>query len=138
MAKRSSDSDCDSAASAASSGGSESKKQKAEIAESVRLLKELLKERDQEITKLRAEKKVLQQTVRRQKSRLDKMEGQLEEERSSKQKSLDIKRVADKTGHVGKSGSWLTPSGSVSLAVSSHLFSIPGFVIPLFVLFIYQ
>lgn len=116
MAKRTS-SDSEDSGSAISE---ENKKLKAKHGdgETIRLLKSLLSDKDQQIQKLQKEKKLLHQTIRRQKSKLEKMEDQFNEERESRQNSLDIRRVADKTGDRGKSGSWLTPSGAISLAVS--------------------
>ena len=115
MAKRtSSDSEQDSASGV--SEGSESKKAKTET---IRLLREMLQERDQRVNQLSKEKKSLQQVIRRQNSKIDKLREELDFEKTSKQKDLDVKRVADKTGDLGKHRSWLLPSGAVSLAASS-------------------
>ncbi len=114
MSKRTS-SESDPESSSASGVLSDTKKQKGE---SLILFQSMIAEKDEKIQKFVKTKKTLQQTVRRQQAKISKLEEELKQEKAAKQTSLDIKRVADKSGTLGKSGSWLTPSGAVSLAVA--------------------
>lgn len=102
------------------SGGSDTKRLRGDESKTIHMLRQLLKEKDEHLARSRREKKSLLQTVRRKDVQIEKLEQRLQDEFRAKQKSLDVKRVADKTGVVGKSGSWLTPSGAVSLAVSGQ------------------
>ncbi|CAE7303869.1 unnamed protein product [Symbiodinium sp. KB8] len=62
-----------------------------------------------------AEVKNLRQQVRRQGKLIDKLKADLAVARAS-DKSLEVTRVSDTDAMKGKSGSWLTPGGAVSLA----------------------
>ncbi|CAE7445881.1 unnamed protein product, partial [Symbiodinium microadriaticum] len=61
-----------------------------------------------------AEVKNLRQQVRRQGKLIDKLKADLAVARAS-DKSLEVTRVSDTDAMKGKSGSWLTPGGAVSL-----------------------
>ena len=64
-----------------------------------------------------AEVKTLKQQVRRQGKIIDTLKADLAVARGS-HKSLEVTRVSDTDVMKGKSGSWLTPSGAVSLAAA--------------------
>ena len=63
------------------------------------------------------EVKNLKQQLRRQGKMIDKLKADLAVARAS-DKSLEVTRVSDTDAMKGKSGSWLTPSGAVSLAAA--------------------
>lgn len=115
MSKRtSSDSEADSKSAGSSTG--ENKKHRCE--NTVEVLKGMLEDKDKRIRDLVKARKVLQQKSRRQQEKIQELQEELEKERKKHNQSLDVERVADKTGNKGVSGSWLTPSGAVSLAVA--------------------
>ena len=125
MSKRSnSDSEPESGSGACSSSGADSQKKcRREDSQlnSLDVLTKLVQDKSATIDRLTKEKRMLQQTVRRQQKKIVQLSEENQSLKSSASSNLDVARVADKTGHKGKSGSWLTPAGAVSLAVSCYL-----------------
>lgn len=75
-------------------------------------LKNMLLEKEAKLQKLQKEKKQLLQTVRRQETKIGKLQEELSETKGRKHNSLDVVRVSDSVKETGKSGSWFTPAGS--------------------------
>lgn len=127
MSKRSSDTGPDGEPdqiSSPRSAGSSSKSQRLEgqghVGSGVtkETLKNMLLEKEAKLQKLQKEKKQLLQTVRRQETKIGKLQEELSETKGRKDNSLDVVRVSDSVKETGKSGSWFTPAGSISLAAS--------------------
>lgn len=128
MAKRSSDSGSDGLdddGQSLGSGGSSSKKSqrvgdRRTNQPTVEMLKRLLQEREQKITTLQSERKNLKQVIRRQNSKIVKLEEVVKnkDHEAENKKSLEVTRIADARSVPGKSGSWFTPAGAISLAVA--------------------
>lgn len=105
------------------SSGTGNKRQRKEA--TVQLLKRLVSSKHMKVQALLKQKRNLQQTVRRQKARIQRLEGQLAEKKQSQKdaQSLEVTRFSDARGLQGKHGSWFTPAGTgaISLAATCHL-----------------
>ena len=91
-----------------------------------KMLTDLLNLKITQLQDANRDKKMLLQTVRRQKHRISILEGklageQLKTKEAQAPHSLDVTRVSDSGGATGKSRSWFTPAGAVNLAATCRL-----------------
>ena len=91
----------------------------------ISILTKIVQHKNAKLQSVMKQKKLLQQTIRRQARRIKHLQDALSLAKDkSKPKSLDVTRVADDGDVQGKSRSWFTPAGAISLAVTCQSESI--------------
>lgn len=84
------------------------------------VLLRILENKARQVDSLQKKNKLLSQTVRRQKKKIGTLESEIQRKNQLLQNksSFEVSRVSDTPDESGKSGSWFTPAGAISLAVA--------------------
>ena len=84
------------------------------------VLLRILEDKARQVDSLQKKNKLLSQTVRRQKKKIGTLESEIQrkDQLLQNKSSFEVGRVSDTADESGKSGSWFTPAGAISLAVA--------------------